>query len=315
MKYLLIDFGASFIKTALYNKDLDTIENSIDLVSPFKQSNCISKDNIYSILTDILNSYKSIDGIVICSILGGYYKDDIYYSWKVDNFTKGSSCLISGLFETENTFHVHAHHKNTVNAADYEFGLRILGFINDIPVYSSLSDTDCVTESIQLSDNDILINIGTGSQVITKNTRYSYIPAGRSFLVFEELFNSLGLSIFDLFQQININDVLSSTLEINLNNFNQAHKYTNGGYIKLINEGSFNIKNVLGSILKEFVNQYSIYINKHECKNIFLAGGIPYKLSILIDLFKIYYPTKNIILSDKNLNTHQGMINYINKFL
>jgi hypothetical protein len=315
MKYLLIDFGASFIKTALYNKDLDAIEGSIDLVSPFKQSNYISKDNIYSILTDIINKYESIDGIVICSILGGYYKDDIYYSWKVDNFTKGSSCLISGLFETENTFHVHAHHKNTVNATNYESGLRILGFINGIPVYSSLSDTDCVTESIQLSDNDILINIGTGSQIITKNTRYSYIPAGRSFLVFEELFNSLGLSIFDLFQQINIDDVLYSTLEINLNNFNQAHKYINGGYIKLINEGSFNIKNVLGSILKEFVNQYSIYIPKNNFTNIILMGGIPNKLPILLDLFKVYYPDKNITIGSVVNGTHIGMINYIQKYL
>jgi hypothetical protein len=66
MKYLLIDFGASFIKTRIYNKDLDSIEATYDLVSPFKVLNYISKKEIYSILIGILDKYQKIPSEILC---------------------------------------------------------------------------------------------------------------------------------------------------------------------------------------------------------------------------------------------------------
>ena len=207
MKYLLIDFGASFIKIATYDTVSSFLENSQEIKSPFVENNIVSKDAIQSIFLEIVNSYQHVDRIVACSILGGYYKEDFYYSWKVGNGEKGSSCLLSELFKEEKTFHIHEHHKATVNTQEYVQGLKILGYINKIPIYSILGDTDCVTESLQLDSKTIAINIGTGSQVISSTKRYSYIPAGRSFLVFEELLSSLGVSLFDYFKQLSVEDV------------------------------------------------------------------------------------------------------------
>ena len=253
--------------------------------------------------------------MVACSILGGYYENSLYYSWKVADKRKSSSCLLSELFREEKTFHIHKHHRDAVDAQEYEEGLNILGYINKIPVYSILGDTDCVTESLQLTSNTAAINIGTGSQVITSTKRHSFIPAGRSFLVFEELFNSLGLSLFDYFKQLTISDVDNSSLKINLNNFEQSHKYQRGGSIELIKEGSFNINNLAGSILKEVVLQYSEYIKSINIDTILIVGGIPQKIPLLYDLFKKYYPEMTIEIESSKVNTHQGLIIYINKYL
>jgi hypothetical protein len=315
MRYLLIDFGASFIKTAIYNSVNDSLENFQEIKSPFVENSIIEKDVVRSILLKVVNSYTSIDRVVACSILGGYYKEDLYYSWKVGNREKGSSCLLSELFKEEKTFHIHEHHRAAVNAQEYIQGLEILGYISKIPVYSILGDTDCVTESLQLDSKTVVVNIGTGSQVIRSTERYSYIPAGRSFLVFEELFNSLGVSLFDYFKQLSVEDVQNSSLKINLNTFKQSHKYITGGSIEDINEGCFNIKNLAGSILKELVIQYSEYIDKSTVTTIVLVGGIPHKIPVLPSLFQEYYPGMDIRYESGEVNTHQGLIMFIKKYL
>lgn len=315
MKYLLIDFGASFIKTATYNSINDSLENFQEVKSPFVENNTISKDKVRAILLEVVNSYTNVDSIVACSILGGYYKEDLYYSWKVGNGEKGSSCLLSELFKQEKTFHIHEHHRAAVNAQKYVQGLEILGYINKIPVYSILGDTDCVTESLQLDSKTVAINIGTGSQVISSTKRHSYIPAGRSFLVFEELFNSLGVSLFDYFKQLSVEDVQKSSLKINLNTFKQSHKYTTGGAIEGINEGCFNIKNLAGSILKELVLQYSEYIDKSTTDTLLIVGGIPHKIPVLPKLFQEYYPGMNIRYKSGEISTHQGLVMFIKKYL
>ena len=71
----------------------------------------------------------------------------------------------------------------------------------------------------------------------------------------------------------------------------------------------------MGSILKEFVIQYSKYINEINSSNLILVGGIPDKLPILLELFKFYYPDKTITVKSNECTTHLGMINYIKKFL
>jgi hypothetical protein len=280
--------------------------------SPFLTSNTIEKNKLLSLLENVVGSYQNIDAVVICSIMGGYYKNDVYYSWKEPQFEK-NYCLISGLFNDTLSFHIHTHHKHNTNSEFYETGLKILGSIKNIPIYSSLADTMCVFESLEIDKETAVINMGTGSQIIYSDKKYSYIPAGRALLVFDEFFNSLGLNMFEILNTIALNDVLNSSLEINLNVFKQSHKYENGGFISKINEGQFNVNNLLSSILKELVNQYKDYIVTNK---ILLTGGIPKKLPIIKSLFEIYYPNC-IVYQDNNKieNTHRGMVKLIKKYL
>ncbi len=318
MKYLLIDFGASFIKTITYNKDTDIYSNPNSIISPFQTQTEITKQELMIILKDLI---QDVDRVLICSIMGGYYKDDIYHSWKQERLDM-NYCLISGLFSSTPTFHVHDHHKDTtkiMNTSLYESGLKILGYINNIPLYSALADTSCVIESLNINKNDIIINMGTGSQVITSNSKRSFIPAGRAFLTFNELFKSLGLDIFHFMKNISVEDVKNSSLNIDLNTFPQSINYKKkkpGGNILGITEGNFNVTNLLGSLMRGFVNQYRCYILHDHHNNIILTGGIPKKLPIIKQLFEIYYPSFNITQDTNEVeNTHRGMVSYIKKYL
>ena len=120
--------------------------------------------------------------------------------------------------------------------------------------------------------------------------------------------------MFELMGNIQIENVTHSSLNLNLNVFKQSQNYNFGGSISNINEGSFNIQNLLGSILKEFVLQYKSFIP--EFSEILLLGGISKKISILPDLFKIYYPKSTVILLEDDIeSTHKGMIKYIKEEL
>jgi hypothetical protein len=316
MKYLLIDFGASYIKSIVYDKDSKQILYPTSIASPFKISKILSKVELKNILIDLINKTIHVDGILICTIIGGGWIEDTYHSWQSENKELKKHCLISGLFSDSKNYHIHPHHDNN-NLNLPISNLRILGFLKDIPVYSALGDTNCVIESLDIKEDEYIINIGTGSQVIykTNNSIFieKFIPAGRAFLVYDNFFNLLGLNFFELLNQITINDVLESNLKIDLNIFEQAINYKDGGIIANIKENNLTPTNLFGSLLKNFVLQYKPFIINEHKKSIKLVGGIPKKISLLKDIFKNYYPDKNIIIENKEIeNTHIGMIKYIN---
>jgi|688.fasta_scaffold103991_3 hypothetical protein len=316
MRYLLIDFGASFIKTVEYNRITKEYTNPNNLISPFSEVNSISKNELKKILFEILNIHIGIDAIIICSILGGFYDENIYHTWKSNKKGISSSCMIGGLFIQEDTFHVHEHHAKYINTNEYISDIRVIGNLNDIPVYSPLGDTQCVIKSVELDDNDVLINMGTGSQVITKRSINSFIPSGRSLNVFSNFFKDLGIDFFDFAKSLTISDIIDSSMDINLNNFPEAHLYKSGGSISGITESNFTFKNLLSSVFKSYVNQYIDFIDENKVRRIILTGGIPKKIPIVSEYFLEIYPNK-IIEVDKNIveNTHIGMVKYINEFL
>lgn len=314
MKYLLIDFGASFIKVGVYDKTTKLYTSQYEQISPFTKTDHLKKEDLLNILTTIISNYSKISGIIICTILGGGYSKNIYYSWKSTVIPENKNCLISGLFTNESTFHIHNNHDQNSPI----IGLQILGNINNIPVYSSLGDTNCVVKSLNLNNQNIGINIGTGSQIFYKIENEliikKFYPAGRALLTYNELFNSLGLDIFELMQDISYDDIINSTLIIDLNVFLQAKNYNAGGSILNINEGTFNYKNLLGSIIKSLVLQYKSDLpNRNE---ILLTGGIVNKLSVILDIFKYYYKDHTICIVNQNMHsTHKGMIEYIEEYL
>jgi hypothetical protein len=316
MKYLLVDFGASYIKNIVYDTDSKNILYSNTIDSPFKTSKRISRSKLKNILINIIEKTSNIDGIIICTIIGGGWIDDIYYSWQSDNKNVKEHCLISGLFINSRNYHVHAHHKYN-SLSETQDNLEILGKIKNIPIYSSLGDTNCVIKSLDLKNNEYIINIGTGSQVIYKDRDNKininkYIPAGRALLVYDNFFKTLGLNFFKMLKTIKPEDVYASNLNINLNLFEQAFDYVNGGSISNINEDNLTINNLLGSILRCLVLQYKQFIKDKSKNTLILTGGIPKKLPILKKLFKFYYSNYKIKIILNNIeDTHLGMIRYL----
>ena len=96
--------------------------------------------------------------------------------------------------------------------------------------------------------------------------------------------------------------------------FPESFKYVEGGSISGINEYNFTLKNILSSILKEYVDQYSEFISDH--KQIILTGGIPKKLKVIEQYFTKKYPNKNIMMDNISVeNTHRGIAKFIEEFL
>ena len=287
----------------MYDKTQDSYIKGQIIPSPFLKTNKISKTELQSILSDIILNHEKVDGVVICTILGGSYIKDEYHSWKSPQHAIGDKCMISGLMNAK----PHIHHSPFTNACEYSSTLEIIGNILSTPIYSSLGDTDCVIKSINLTPTSVAINMGTGSQVITKDKIERYFPSGRMFLTFYEFFKSIGVDMFNIMQNIHVDDVVNSSLKLDLNVFQQSRNYIFGGSISNIHEDNFNIQNLLGSILKEFVLQYKPFIK--DSSEILLLGGISKKIKILPELFRIFYPSSDVILLEDDIeSTHKGMI-------
>jgi hypothetical protein len=310
MRYLLIDFGATYIKCALY--DCVTITPTKNYHSPFSTRDRLSKQQLQSLLVDITNDHESVDGIVICTILGGTWDVDIYKSWKCASVhDKGVNCMISGIFDSNI---VHNDHADFTTASQYVEDLRVIGTLNNIPVYTPLGDTNCVIRSLHIPDNGVAINMGTGSQVISNTHIERFFPAGRSFLVFNRLFENSSHTLFDIMQDLTVEDVKQSTLDINLAVFDRAQHWNGGGLISGIVEPDFTLKNLVSSILRCFVNQYRDAVG--NASQIELVGGIANKVSILPDLFRYYYPGREIRYRQDNIEaTHRGLVTMINKHI
>jgi hypothetical protein len=310
MKYLLIDFGATYIKCAHYSGG--TITPTTIYNSPFATANEINKIELYKVLTNVIQQHEQVEAIVICTILGGKWDANIYKSWKcLKPGEKGATCLVSGLFDSDV---VHSDHAQFTTASRYVDGLEVTGFVNNIPVYCGLGDTDCVIRSLDIPNNGVVINMGTGSQVISKTNIERFFPAGRSFLVFNKLFKFSKVSLFDAMQQLTIEDVMQSSLTIDLAVFEQGRGWNGGGSIVGITEDTFNIENVAASIVKAFVLQYKSAIG--ESTPIILEGGIPNKVPILPQVFRTLYPDKTIIHRSSNVEaTHRGLACMIDKHL
>lgn len=314
MNYLLIDFGASNIKSVLYNSLENTLSNLLEFPSLFLEDTKVKKNKVKTTLDTIISKYPQTDKVITCSILGGYYVSDIYYSWKCankPNLPKNPKCLIGGLFD----FKIHKHHALSINQPEYTENISLVGIYKDIPFLSSLGDTECALKSISLNSNELVINLGTGSQVANHSNRFSFIPSGRMFLMFSKFFNSLGKNFFEDLEQVTISDLIHSTLKCDLNVFQQSHKFKSGGNIIGILEDNFTYNNLLSSILKSYINQYKEYIDVYKPTKVYLIGGIPKKLPLIQSYLKHLYP--KIIFDSNNTkyaDTHLGLINYIKEY-
>lgn len=83
MKNLLLDFGATYIKTAIHNTETDQLDNVTRLPYP----GYISKGDIWNIIE---TQYKfahfvNTSKIYYTTQTGGEYKDEVFYNWIYSN--------------------------------------------------------------------------------------------------------------------------------------------------------------------------------------------------------------------------------------
>jgi len=202
---------------------------------------------------------------------------------------------------------IHTHHAQSLGTSGSKKIEKLHYVLNTndselVPIYTNLGDTNCVIKSIDLLDKELLINMGTGSQVID-NTGIiqSFIPSGRVFSIFNNFFAETNIDMFKVFEQLTVNDLKESTLEIDLNIFTQSYQYKNGGYIKNLNGSNFTVKNFISSLIRCYCSQYFPFINKFKPQVVKLTGGIPKKTSSIVEYFKWTYPDVCFTVCDNSV--------------
>ncbi len=202
-----------------------------------------------------------------------------------------------------------------------KYGPVPCGKVNNSIVYAPLGDLHAAVLGIdqELEIDDIIINLGTGSQVIQINKNYrsdtenrpcfnyilnciTHIPSGRSMKFFKELFELPEYSTL-LFE-----DVVKSTEIVNLGYFKSAYNFNNGGMIQNINE-STTTYTIACSLLRCYVQQYVNILNltfKYRSR-IFLTGGIAKNIPTIKRLFE-YYLSESVMVEDND--TLKGLYKY-----
>lgn len=215
--------------------------------------------------------------------------------------------------------------------------IKIAGTLKNIPVYIGVGDLQCALLGAGINKKIISINLGTGSQVSTIidnpsedqfeirpffENQYlltqTHIPSGRALNEYVNFITDIGQAFFGkvinpwkLLKNISKEDILNSTLDINLNIFKSAYQYADGGYIKLIQEGTLNTKNYFASILKSYIMQYvalteEMQINR-EISHMIFSGGIAKKLPVISELIQMLSQKKSILLENNFDETLLGL--------
>lgn len=168
-----------------------------------------------------------------------------------------------------------------------------------LDVYGGIGDLQAALYGAGFPDkHHVLINLGTGSQVVTTDLestdpsveqrpgvmdeRFSaitHIPSGRALNVFAKFVDDLSPTpvFWNTFANLTVNDVKSASVDIGIGVFASSWRYHSGGSISKIGENNFNLKNYVAAVAKSWLNQYKDAIAAlctNKVKSISIAGGL-----------------------------------------
>ena len=179
-------------------------------------------------------------------------------------------------------------------------------------IYGGYGDLQAAFTGSNIKSNEVLINMGTGSQIILKNnTKHNiyfekrnyfnkilycktHIPSGRSLNLIAEKINKIYRKkdyFWRIIKKIKLNNLIECNKIINLDYFRLKKKLNNEVIKK-------NLNNFIIIVLKSYCDQYINYINnpsfkKMKFKKVILSGGIPKRIPII----------KNYIHQKTGINT------------
>lgn len=195
------------------------------------------------------------------------------------------------------------------------------GTIGDAKVFAPLGDLQCAVMGIDqnLLLGDVVINMGTGSQIIQIGSTYredtenrplfdftlnciTHIPSGRSLKFYKDL-----LDLPD-YTELEFTDIIKSKERINLGYFRGSYGYDGSASITRIKEKTSKYT-LACSLIRCYVKQYvKILSDKfRERRRIFLTGGIPNNIPVIEALFDYYLQDAVIV---ENNDTLKGLHKY-----
>lgn len=181
----------------------------------------------------------------------------------------------------------------------------------DLPVLGCIGDVQSAAAGTGFPEAaKLLVNLGTGSQVLfcapaipmgierrpgadgIDLAAISHIPSGRAISVFAELLDGSaklggGLPFFwTKFSQLSTAEVLDAKLEVNLNVFEAALQYEDGGLVGRINEGGFSPEDLIAGVARGWLAQYTEALDRmdpsREQNTFLVAGGLARRASFIV---------------------------------
>ncbi|MGL4367556.1 MAG: sedoheptulokinase [Brevinemataceae bacterium] len=178
----------------------------------------------------------------------------------------------------------------------------------NIPLYTAIGDNQCALYGIHLEKEQLILNLGTGSQVAFIDKLFpdqkldqrpylnnqtlsiiTHIPSGRALNCFMGFiddciaFGEGTKSSWDILSSLTLDDLLNAPFDINLTVFESAYGFKDGGAITRITEKEFTLKYYVSSLLASYVRQYVTIIQENNLpkNHIVLTGGIAKKLPVI----------------------------------
>ena len=233
-------------------------------------------------------------GEIIC-VLGGKYNGNLHSSYAQS----------TGFYKFNNKIYLHKKNnflnKVTNNKKNLIGSVKFNG--KNILLHGGYGDLQVAFLGSNLKNNEILFNMGTGSQIVKKNktrTTLSYfevrnyfgeilncithIPSGRSLnvisIAIDKKFGKKNY-FWDVAKIISIKHLVSCNDFINLD---FASLKDIAKYIKKVDTN--NLKKFVTTVMKSYCNQYIFFLSTKvikslNVKTIVLSGGIPKKLPII----------------------------------
>ncbi len=147
----------------------------------------------------------------------------------------------------------------------------LASFITGMPVHIALGDHQCAKLGSGVKENDLFINIGTGSQVAYRDKTISFIPAGRSLNAMIRLFKTSWPEVIDVVDKIKDTDV-----QVDMSFF--AAAFNQSGAIFNLQEDDLSIGHIFLAAFKSMAHNYQIASEKLDpsksWSEVVLAGGL-----------------------------------------
>lgn len=303
----------------------------------YLKKNLLSKTGLlYRDGLPIINYYKENLNKRNYDLIGGVSESLCYFGGDLTNNISLSYAHSTGFYNMKGLMEKKIKFKNKVcshlktNIGNIFFNKKKINII------CGIGDMQAAFIGSYTKKNDVLINMGTGSQIISQNLKLhpilketrpisktkilyciTHIPSGRSMIEFKKKILSkkkIKINFWKTMALIKERDIYKANLKLDLKNFILKNREINS--IVLSN----NIKNLCSIFLKNYIYQYLDVINlckkKFKKFKINLAGGIPNKLTIIKSIIRKETSLKIYTKKDSIDQTLIGLLKIKNgKFL
>ena len=307
---LYLDLGASHIKV-LYE---DTVQ-----VFEYLTKEKVNVKDFSNFVKNILNSY-TFSKLYVCSQMHGFHIEGTpdYISWMCEDVEHETLECGTGFYDMKRRCQKDTRFKLPTVVRD---GPTVCGKVGGSEVYAPLGDLQSAVMGIDqdLEIGDVIINMGTGSQVIQIGRTYrddtenrplfdytlnclTHIPSGRSMKFFKDLFNLPDYS------DLKLDDVIGSKENFNLGFFKSAYGFDGHGALTNIHEHTTKYT-IACSFVRCYVQQYVKILNDtfNKRSRIFLTGGIAKNIPIIKTIFE-HYLGETVNVEDND--TLKGLYKY-----